>query len=64
MTLEQWIALAWIASGIVGTLLRKDLLGDARVQSGLFPVFSWIGPMIGGIMLGPIALLSAFGLRQ
>ena len=52
----------WVLMGVVGTLLRRDILEDARTQSGLFPIFAYIGPLVGGIILGPLALLA--GLSQ
>jgi len=55
----------WVASGVVGTILREYTDGfvtDSAEISGLFPSISWIGPMIGGILIGPMALLIGIGI--
>lgn len=64
----ETVAAVWFGSGIVAAALtpftRPDLIEDARTQDGVFSPLHYIGPMIGGIMLGPLALLCDLTFRD
>ena len=55
------LLLLWAVCGIAATIRRRDLYGD---EDGLVPVLSWVGPLVGGLLLGPFALLTLLGQKE